>query len=106
MYNIINNMYSNNFSTVKHQGCISEPFKCRIGVRQGESLSPFLFSIFMNDLETFLQNSNFQSINMEGTPLKLLLYVDDLLLLSSTRYDLQLGLDLLYDYCTRWRLFW
>ena len=105
MYNIINSMYSNNFSTVKHQGCISEPFECRIGVRQGESLSPFLFSIFLNDLETFLQTGNFQGIDMEGTPLKLLLYADDLLLLSSTREDLQLGLDLLYDYCTRWRLY-
>ena len=41
---------------------------------------------------------------MEGTPLKLLLDADDLPLLSSTRGDLQLGLDLLYDYCTRWRL--
>ena len=105
MYNIINSMYSNNFSTVKHQGCISEPFECRIGVRQGESLSPFLFSIFLNDLEIFLQTGNFQGIDMEGTPLKLLLYADDLFLLSSTREDLQLGLDLLYDYCTRWRLY-
>ena len=78
---------------------------CRIGVRQGESLSPFLFSIFLNDLETFLQTGNFQGIDMEGTPLKLLLYADDLLLLSSTREDLQLGLDFLYDYCTRWRLY-
>ena len=42
---------------------------------------------------------------MEGTPLKLLLYADDLLLLSSTRENLQLRLDLLYDYCTRWRLY-
>ena len=82
MYNIINSTYSNNFSTVKHQGCIREPFECRIGVRQGESFSPLLFSIFLNDLETFLQTGNFQGIDMEGTPLKLLLYADDLLLLS------------------------
>ena len=68
-------------------------------------LSPFLFSVFLNDLEICLQNGNFQGIDMEGTPLKLLLYADDLLLLSSTREDLQLGLDLLYDYCTRWRLY-
>ena len=94
IYNIINSMYSNNFSTVKHQGCISEPFECRIGVRQCQSLSPFLFSIFLNDLEFFLQTGNFQGIDMEGIPLKLLLYADDLLL-SSTREVLQLGLDLL-----------
>ena len=67
-------------------------------------MSPFLFSIFLNDGETFLQTGNFQGIDMEGTPLKLLLCADDLLL-SSTREVLQLGLDLLYDYCTRWRVY-
>jgi hypothetical protein len=29
-------------------------FCCNIGVRQGENLSPFLFSIYVNDLEEFL----------------------------------------------------
>ena len=68
-------------------------------------MSPFLFSIFSNDLESFLQTGNFQSIGMEGTPLKLLLYADNLLPLSSTRDDLQLVLDLFYDYCSRWGLY-
>ena len=55
-------------------------------------------------METFLQTGNFQGIDIKSTPLKLLLCADDLLL-SSTRKDLQLGLDLCYDYCTRWRIY-
>jgi hypothetical protein len=37
---------------------MSEYFPCNIGVRQGENLSPFLFSIYLNDLQQFLEERN------------------------------------------------
>ena len=36
----------------------SDFFMCNVGVKQGENLSPFLFSIFLNDLEDFLHQNN------------------------------------------------
>ena len=30
---------------------LSEPFYSNLGVRQGECLSPFLFSMYLNDIE-------------------------------------------------------
>ena len=39
-------------------GEVSDEFECTMGVRQGESLSPFLFSLFLNDLEETLVEGN------------------------------------------------
>ena len=51
MINIIRSMYQNVRSRVKHNNNLRDSFECYIGVRQGECLSPFLFSMFVNDLE-------------------------------------------------------
>ena len=52
--NVIKNMYSKAKSCVKNGGSISDTFTCHSGVRQGENLSPLLFSIFLNDMEQSL----------------------------------------------------
>ena len=44
----------NTFSKVKYQGAMSDQFECDIGVRQGESISPFLLNIFLNDLDSYV----------------------------------------------------
>lgn len=48
---IIKSMYNAVKSKIKHENSLSEAFTCNIGVRQGECLSPFLFSMYLNDLE-------------------------------------------------------
>ncbi|VDI28266.1 Hypothetical predicted protein [Mytilus galloprovincialis] len=58
MYNVILNMYSDIKSRISYNYCNSEYFACDNGVRQGENLSPFLFSLFLNDLENFLVSKN------------------------------------------------
>ena len=54
-FKIIYNMYNVIKSCVQYNGSQSEFFPCHTGVRQGENLSPFLFSIFLNDLEDFFR---------------------------------------------------
>ena len=49
--NIIMSLYENVRSRVKFNNEKSKDFVCHIGVRPGECLSPFLFSMFINDLE-------------------------------------------------------
>ena len=49
--NVIRGMYSSVKSRVKYQNELSSEFECYLGVRQGECLSPFLFSMYINDIE-------------------------------------------------------
>ena len=52
-------MYENAKSCVKQQTLKSGIFACNMGVRQGENLSPLLFSIFLNDFgETLSEKYN------------------------------------------------
>ena len=58
-------MYENIKSCVKISGESSQFFASNSGVRQGENLSPILFSIYLNDLENFLLSSNISSLDLE-----------------------------------------
>ena len=87
---VIKSMYQNIKSCVTKHGVNSDFFQLQYRDRQGENLSPFLFVVFINDLETFLdihETSSLQTIdNLFDEYLNilmktfLLLYADDTLL--------------------------
>lgn len=112
---IVKNMYDNAKSCVFAHNVRSDYFPCTIGVRQGENLSPLLFSYFVNDLHNFFTNNG----NLEGVccskheldhrmldflKLFVILYADDTLLLSESAADFQLALNTYSDYCDTWKL--
>ena len=74
------------------------------GVLQGESLSPFLFSIFLNDINEFLKNDPTVGVTIFDFFMLLILFADDMVLLSETKQGLQRGLNKLNDYCNDWGL--
>jgi hypothetical protein len=111
-FNIITSIYNNIKSRVITCEGTSAPFLSLSGVRQGENLSPFLFSIFLNDLENFLKNNGVNGIE-KGTlveetriyvKLCILLYADDTVIFSDNPTDLQTALDLFNQYCKTWKL--
>jgi hypothetical protein len=62
-------MYCNIKSCIVLNKCKSDYFACDNGVRQGENLFPFLFSLFLNDLETFLEAKNVTGLeSISGDP--------------------------------------
>ena len=71
---------------------------------QGESLSPFLFSMYLNDLHEDLKSSDDVGILLDDLLLTVLMFADDMIIFSKTRKGLQTGLNKLDDYCSRWGL--
>ena len=55
VFRVIRNMYANLKSCVMNNNETSKFFKCNIGVRQGENLSPILFALYLNDFQTFIK---------------------------------------------------
>jgi hypothetical protein len=45
-------------SCINYNNCKSDYFACDMAVRQGENLYPFLFALFLNDLQSFLEKEN------------------------------------------------
>ena len=109
LFRVIYNMY-NNIKSCVFQGKNTNFFPCEVGVRQGENLSPVMFSIFLNDLDSFLNSTgcNGVNINLDDATnwLKLLviLYADDTLILSDNVSDFQKSLSSFYEYCREWKL--
>ena len=71
------------------------------GVRQGDSLSPTLFSIFVNDLADDVREKE-AGVYVGGLQIPILLYADDVVLISPNAHGLQCQLDALNTWCNRW----
>lgn len=114
MFRLIYNMYSDIKSCVHYGESKTDYFTCEIGVRQGEKLSPFLFSVYLNDLESYLDEnscSNLQFLDSvffdrlgEYLKLFILLYADDTVIFADTEEELQNSLRVFESYCTSWKL--
>lgn len=102
--NIIKSIYANVKSRVKYCNKLGNEFSCSLGVRQGECLSPILFSLYLNDIEEQFINSGIEGIDVDMLKIFLLLYADDIVIFANTPEELQNGLDILYDYCLKWKL--
>lgn len=78
---------------------MSECFGSDIGVKQGCPLSPTLFGLYIDKLESWLSKTDGEGVHLAGYVVKLLLYVDDLILIFKTMHGLREQLKALEHFC-------
>ena len=80
---IIRSMYYNDSVRISLESGVSEPLYFTQGVKQGCSLSPLLFSLYIAQLGTALHRSKL-GINIGAELITALFFADDLVLISGT----------------------
>ena len=104
MLKIIKDMYNQVKACVRGCNSYSDFFELAIGLKQGEVISPLLFSLFIEDLELFLQNDPNCGLTLDDVTFILMLFADDMVIVANNVQDLQKSLELLHIYCTNWGL--
>ena len=82
------------------QELLSPKFRSNTGVREGDTLSTILFNLYIKD---FKANKN-DPISIENTHNNCLKYADDLIIISTSKNDLQHCLNEHDLYCDKWKL--
>ena len=104
-------MYSNPRSKILLNEYETDFFECPIGVKQGDKMSATLFSIFINDLAEQIKetkvglylNEHLLDDSCKSSCkdffLNILLYADDICLLTTNENDLQFLLSVVEIWC-------
>ena len=104
LHKSIKNIYINPVSCVQLNGHLTDWFPIHSGVRQGDSLSPTLFAAFINDLSQEMIELNV-GVKVGGECLNMLLYADDIVLISPSHEKAQQQLSLLANWCKNWNMY-
>ena len=104
MWRVIKRMYESSKSAVLLDGEQSEAFDLEQGVAQGCSLSPILFSVFINGLLREVEEADVGVKLSSGGRLGGLLFADDFVGFTESKDQLQRLIDVVYAYCCKWRL--
>ena len=102
-YNIVRSMYQQTKLCVKVNNTRTDFFHSKIGVRQGDNLSPNLFNLFINDLPQYFDQSC-DSVSLDNYSINCLMYADDVVLLSESQSGLQNCVSKLEQFSNDWHL--
>ena len=95
---VIKSLFAKVKSCVRGQDSLTNLFSFHRGVRQGCLLSPLLFTLFLNDLDSKI-NAVSTGVRLGDRNICTLLYADDIFLLANSGDDLQSQLNELNQFC-------
>ena len=93
-------MYSKLKCQVRTSAGESDMFSQSNGVMQGECLSPTLCTAYINEIERLMNDVDEMDVYLNEVKVSVIMYADDLVLISKTKHGLQLGMNALYEFCS------
>ena len=96
---ILSYLYTCQDFVVKWNGCLSEPFHSKNGVKQGGITSPIFFTVYLDDLSKNLLSLPYGCL-IGGYRVNHLIYADDLVIISTGAYGQQMLVDICGHYGT------
>ena len=85
----VKSLYDNGKACVNVQGQKSDWFGVGQGVRQGCTMSPWIFNIFMDNLVRDAKQGFDGGVEMETGTIQLILFADDLMLVTEKDKDVE-----------------
>jgi len=102
-YKALKSIYLDCKNAINLNGYFTEWFSTDLGVKQGDVISPTLFSLYVNDLIADVKRLNVGiQVGMEKIPI--LAFADDIVVLGSSETELQQILDLITEWGQKWRM--
>jgi hypothetical protein len=87
--NIVSKIYAKANARIRTNTALSNIFNIGKGVLQGETLSPILFTLYLEDMVKLLESSNTMPIRVGKATIHSLLYADDIVILAYSQSELQ-----------------
>ena len=99
-------MYENVKARIRRGAKFTDYINCTRGVKQRDVCSPVLFSLFINELALDIINDGRHGVSLSSdfVQLVILLFADDMILLSETVIGLQTQLNSLFSAASRLQL--
>ena len=101
---VIRSLYRNLQSCVRVNGRFTDWFSQSAGVLQGDTLAPTLFAIFINDLAMEIKALDLGVPIQNYENVSILLFADDIVLISESQENLQTMMNTAGDWSNRWSL--
>eukprot|EP00745_Piridium_sociabile_P040709 TRINITY_DN7896_c0_g1_i1.p1 TRINITY_DN7896_c0_g1~~TRINITY_DN7896_c0_g1_i1.p1 ORF type:complete len:546 (-),score=34.17 TRINITY_DN7896_c0_g1_i1:81-1496(-) len=106
MYKAVKSIYEVVKAKVRANDEVTDSFMCPRGLKQGDNCSPILFALFINELANDIAQSGKHGVSLSPDLIQILimLFADDVVLLSTTIVGLQRQLNILCNTANRLNL--
>ena len=103
LFNNLSTIFESSSAKIRLNGLLTDSFRVSSGVKQGDIISPLLFSLYLNDLATGIKSLDC-GVSINNINLAILLYADDIVLIAPNEDSLQKMISFVNEWCKKWRM--